>query len=98
IQAIYDPSNPRFRNIHRSMKATVANTHRLTRPNPIAPVTIDLGSDGRGLASVNIWYADGRSGCKISSICRKYSSQNEHEKTHQHHNQYRSIDDHHAHR
>src|SRR6185369_814012 len=49
IQAIYEPNNPRFWCIHLSAKATVANTNRLARPNPIAPVTIDFDSDGRGL-------------------------------------------------
>ena len=42
VQARYAPNKPRVRYIHRSPKATVANTPRLTRPNPIAPVTIDL--------------------------------------------------------
>src|SRR5678816_2882774 len=89
IQARYEPNRPRFRSIHLSAKATVANTHRLARPNPIAPVTIDFDSEGRGLDSVNIglsstksWYADERSGCRISSICGKYSSQKRNMKRH----------------
>src|SRR6185369_13279591 len=46
VQMRYAPSSLNVRYIHRSAKATVANTQRLTRAKPIAPVAIDLASEG----------------------------------------------------
>src|ERR1051325_10956408 len=46
VQARYAPSMVSVRYIHRSPKATVANTQRLTSAKPTAPVAIDLAREG----------------------------------------------------
>src|SRR5262245_3227832 len=48
VQMRYAPSSVNVWYIHRSAKATVANTQRLTRAKPIAPVVIDRPSEGTG--------------------------------------------------
>src|SRR6185369_4191763 len=106
IHAMYDPNNPRFWYIQPSPKATVANTQRLTRPKPMAPVTIDFASEGRGFDSSgmgliltseshdNVGMQGHDQAVKSLRSVEIIQVKNGHDKTHLRHPGSRFIDDH----